>query len=263
MAAFPYNIYIDDTLVTNTSSKTIQVTTTGCSISGSSIWTYSGRKIFQGFQATGNVTSGTYSVGSTITVADQDSGAPIYLTTIEEEDKSLVKIAESKIQELADAVRTYTGSSDSYTLAQMASAISSNGTVTNLTGTTWYFNDSVQINGTSIQNNGYRIDFTCDNVTYKYISAYWWFDSGQVQSSTPLLKGPSGPQPPGGTGEHLLKYENTVSTIVLEGTLSDSGPASNWINQAYRTITITGGDDVANTDLINWLYENATLVSRS
>lgn len=35
----------------------------------------------------------------------------------------VVKIAESKIQELADAVRTYVGSSDSYTLADMPDAI--------------------------------------------------------------------------------------------------------------------------------------------
>ena len=35
----------------------------------------------------------------------------------------VVKIAESKIQELADAIRTYVGSSDTYTLAQMASVI--------------------------------------------------------------------------------------------------------------------------------------------
>ena len=30
-----------------------------------------------------------------------------------------------------------------------------------------------------------------------------------------------------------------------------------WYNNNYRTIHITGGDDVTNQDLINWLYKNA------
>ena len=35
----------------------------------------------------------------------------------------------------------------------------------------------------------------------------------------------------------------------------------NWYDQNYRTIHISGGDDVKNLDLINWLYSNANLVN--
>ena len=33
-----------------------------------------------------------------------------------------------------------------------------------------------------------------------------------------------------------------------------------WTNEAYRTIEITGGTDATNTNLINWLQENATQI---
>lgn len=33
---------------------------------------------------------------------------------------------------------------------------------------------------------------------------------------------------------------------------------SGWTNEAYRVIEITGGTDVQNSTLIDWLWNNAT-----
>lgn len=148
----------------------------------------------------------------------------------------VVKIAESKIQELADAVRTYVGSSDSYTLEQMAEAISGGGQVTDLTGTTWYFNDTIDM-GSGFTYLAYN-DMAGMGGTY------------EIQFTNSSLLAP---------GQYI-----TFSTGLAPGDIQVyNANSQTWANQAYRTITITGGTDVTNTNLINWLYANATLVSRS
>ena len=37
-------------------------------------------------------------------------------------------------------------------------------------------------------------------------------------------------------------------------------PHINWKKEAYPTITISGGDDAKNVELINWLYDHADLI---
>ena len=99
------------------------------------------------------------------------------------------------------------------------------GNLTDLTGTTWYFNYYSQIN---FSLNNYNINFTsADGQEFKGIS-------GSVSF-----------------GE-LWYTKAEGGTTYIEG---------GWTQYPeLRTIYITGGTDATNTTLITWLYDNATFI---
>lgn len=94
--------------------------------------------------------------------------------------------------------------------------------ITNLRGTTWYFNSTI-----SVSEFYYDINFVSNNRDFTSISRW--------ESSR------------GSTVENYLGYNDEYAYIT--GT---------WQNQSYRTITIKGGIDEQNPSLINWITSNAT-----
>ena len=102
--------------------------------------------------------------------------------------------------------------------------------VSDLTGTDWEFNNNI----TSILGNwtAINLNFTANNTNYKKIAGYT--SSGKIN----------------------LQYTTSG------GSASNVYDATNgWTDDNLKTIRITGGTDVANTNVINWLKNNATIQS--
>lgn len=100
--------------------------------------------------------------------------------------------------------------------------------ITDLTGTTWVFND--YLDDTSLIRT--YVDFTSNGITFASIERNY--------STSPF------------TTNILIYYNsNGISTNVCD--------LDSWTNEAYKTITITGGADATNATLISWLQANATL----
>lgn len=106
--------------------------------------------------------------------------------------------------------------------------------VTDLTNTSWCFNDTISVFSAS----RYNINFVNYGITYHAIRR------GEGSLFVAL----------GGW------YESNGSESPDTWYYSDSGWRS---GNVYRYITITGGEDVQNTTLINWLNNNATQVKAS
>ena len=95
--------------------------------------------------------------------------------------------------------------------------------VTDLTGTTWVFNAEIPYTGYLRYNINFRSNET------NYIAIQYDEDG------------------------FMYRFTESITYTVYNEFLS--GP---WIDETYKTITITGGADVTNTNLINWLQANAT-----
>lgn len=92
-------------------------------------------------------------------------------------------------------------------------------TITDLSNTTWVFNDSINFDW-NIYGNFY-INFTCNNVNY---TEFYMTDAD----------------------EHSIYYNNTEVYYW------------SWNNSVYKTITITGGTHATNSNLIYLITSNAT-----
>lgn len=96
--------------------------------------------------------------------------------------------------------------------------------VVDLTGTTWVINETPDVSTSAT----YAINFTYTSI-----------------SGTSLKIGTA-------SGSPALFYDDSVIYV-------DDPYAGGWVNsEDQRTITITGGDDVTNADLVTWLEANAT-----
>lgn len=91
-------------------------------------------------------------------------------------------------------------------------------TINNLTNTTWLLNERIDTNITA------SINFTSNNNNYTSFRSYYDF----------------------GMDWQYIVY-NTFEAYV-----------NGWVNQVYKTIYITGGQDVTSSTLINWLQNNGT-----
>ena len=107
--------------------------------------------------------------------------------------------------------------------------------VTNLTNTKWQFNENFSYDAT-LDGEMYSLNFTSNHNNYEgllfYLPAFRYI----VNKS--------------------LDYESDVNNYVDACDIWDTG----WIDQAYRTIEITGGEDVENPDLISFLQAHATQI---
>ena len=118
--------------------------------------------------------------------------------------------------------------------------------VTNLTGTTWQMNDTItytvdmyyDISGNVFNDdlNGYYDHIEEENVA----SISIFFFNVQLENGFGYLP----------ETDSSFPYGWIIGNVPQLRATSTSAPKT----------TITGGNDVTNTDLINWLYENATLV---
>lgn len=138
------------------------------------------------------------------------------------------------------ATVTITGSYTTYTgkvkkvmfdgrLAWLAPGV----TLTDLTGSTWKF--KIQVKKT-----------TMSNFSIKFKSNYGEFYGMHLAYSSESNYATS------------LKYDRGDGTVLH---VYPGASSIHWSNgEAYRTFTITGGSDVTNPTLINWLYSTADLV---
>lgn len=117
--------------------------------------------------------------------------------------------------------------------------------ISDLTNTTWKFNDDLSETLKSC-----NISFTSNGKQYTSITNKF---TGTEKMPIPF---------PDKSGDiyvdhYSLCYGNTEAAI----TDKIINYTTIWNNDAYMTITITGGADVYNQELIDWLYNNATLVT--
>jgi hypothetical protein len=127
--------------------------------------------------------------------------------------------------------------------------------ITNLTNTSWYLNDTLEPMGEYIESGWfgpgysthYTINFTANDVAFCELGCEF-FESPVSGASDRI-------------GELQYKYVNPEGLDPCE--LPYDYLSSQWYAYAepYRTITITGGDDATNPDLIAWLEANATRLS--
>lgn len=103
--------------------------------------------------------------------------------------------------------------------------------VSDLTGTKWVLNNWDINLGSS--NVSYNINFTSNSTYYELLRV---FDSNYDDDPPNCI----------GYGDEGIVYKGTW--IVYNGA---------WYDQAYRIISITGGTDATNADLITWLEANA------
>lgn len=99
--------------------------------------------------------------------------------------------------------------------------------VTDLTGTTWVINTRPYGTSISLGSINASINFTSNNTNYSRI--FIPIEDDLVDGTEALLY------------DNQQAYRNSA-----------------WYNEAYKTISITGGTDATNTNLINWLEANAT-----
>lgn len=95
--------------------------------------------------------------------------------------------------------------------------------ITNLTGTTWVFKDTLT-------------KYTGSTVSLR-------FNSFSISFNTLLFSGSS---------IWRMEYHNDSTTTSVY--VSNSG----WVNDGWKTITITGGSSATNSSLITWFEANAT-----
>ena len=103
-------------------------------------------------------------------------------------------------------------------------------TITDLTNTTWIFNGNID----TTLSSGLGITINCNDIDYYDI--YVGVDSEDHQRQGRIYYALS--------NNDLLVY--------------NSYSGDDWLNQNYKTITITGGYNVTNSTVIQWIQANAT-----
>lgn len=106
--------------------------------------------------------------------------------------------------------------------------------LTDLTGTTWIINNVPALSPLSSEQY-FAINYTTNQRNCEYIG---------INEEVP------GPEAPFPHADFFLVYDNNDFPVYLD----------EWEDEAYRTIEITGGTDVTNSNLIAWLQANATQV---
>ena len=114
--------------------------------------------------------------------------------------------------------------------------------ISDLTGTKWILNQNLSYSGVT-RMSGCRINFTSNSMSFGGITNL--IELSNYETDRPLYA--------------KLQYSNNGTYTDVYTTYSDDNNNS-WANQAYRIISITGGTDVTNANLIAWLQANATQV---
>lgn len=105
--------------------------------------------------------------------------------------------------------------------------------ITDLTGTKWLILDAFE--DLEFFNATYALTFTSGNTSFSSFK-------GEIIAGPPE--------------DRFNLYYNQILVYYSEGV----GNPESWEDQSYRTISITGGTDATNTDLISWLQANATQI---
>ena len=121
--------------------------------------------------------------------------------------------------------------------------------LTDLTETIWYFNDTVDFTDGDTPIT-YSIDFISNKQLFAGLD-----DHPRMTEFLPVTTSPG------------LTHYGYVGDYYVEGSekawgIWDEMSSTLTQDNAYRTIVITGGTDATNTDLIEWLLDNATKVEQ-
>ena len=256
-------IYIDDVFIGQLTmapggDPTIYVITTGATFGTPEqaialTYTYSGSETFLGFSETQGSSSAEYSVGNTYPLnwatyyfytVTQSSSYDLLIGTDTVQNVSTVKIEDATsssyidftIEQSQTTVNVLLGENrlDNISYLKIRDADSTNNDfisfypyiLTNLTGTTWYFNDTISF---PVFSDEIFIDFN-------------YFDDTHYQD----------------TAESLLFEDDTLYYDAEDPYYYISG---GWTQSEVRTIYITGGQDATNSNVINWLSANATHIT--
>lgn len=113
--------------------------------------------------------------------------------------------------------------------------------ITDLTNTTWVFNDSLAVSSSNVGGQTFTISFSSANANNSAIITYLRIGFGGWTSSMQM---------------YIYYYPSTTTNFHNSAVLDGA-----WQNEGYKTITITGGTDATNATLISWLQSNATQVT--
>ena len=126
----------------------------------------------------------------------------------------------------------------------LISFIESNATknITDLTGTTWVFNNTLLASPYTGYTKTIHVDITCNNVSYD--TMLLMFSYGLEPSIVTSVY----VQNEGESGSVIQIYNDSTGSV-------DDG----WVNDNYKTITFTGGEDIADSDFVSWVQQNASI----
>lgn len=128
-------------------------------------------------------------------------------------------------------------------------------TITDLTNTTWIFNNSIPYSSYSLLNMGtddiinFNISFTSNNTQYTVLSIYTGLDIDDHEYKYLGFAYTNSNQNP----------YTQVYSIFVDYSDTSSVLSTTWLNDNYKTIEFTGGTAVTSPVLISWLQSNATL----
>jgi len=106
--------------------------------------------------------------------------------------------------------------------------------ISDLTGTKWTIDILPESSPLNDEERLWLINFTSNGNSYNKLGFYWdyqWMID-------------------------IYYYQGNAQTLVWNGWSAGADPGV-WTNSAYRTIEIIDGDDVTDSDLIDWLEANA------
>lgn len=112
--------------------------------------------------------------------------------------------------------------------------------ITNLTNTTWVFNSDVPLDFYTWESRSWAINFISNSTSYVQLD-YTYHENQQEEVD-------------------MMQYysiDTHSSVTVYKYDWYTEGPVT-WANDNYRTIQITSGEDVHDSDLIKFLSDNAT-----
>lgn len=130
---------------------------------------------------------------------------------------------------------------------------SGSNTITDLTNTKWYLNDTLEPMGEYKESGWlggagyhtyYQINFTSNDIEFNQVGCVICEDSRWGVDEE--------------KGELQYFYVAMPESDPYEYPYDYLNSEWNWWGEPYRTIIITGGDDATNSELIAWLEANAT-----
>lgn len=228
--AAPINVYIDNELITYFYTKTnYSITSTGIfgGSSGAEVSWTAPHPNFLGLSTSQNATEPDvgYAVGDTLYFPADIFTTTFYFYAIYEQ--------QSQPSNPEQTGRVFIKSNNQLIPVSIMQKIIG-GTTTDLTGTSWVFNETINIS--PLEEDYYRF-----NINY-----YLTNDSGVSDIRLDLYS------------DSDIDYFEMDYPNISSAYNTDFG---GWQDDNFKSITITGGIDATNTDLIAWLQQNATLTS--
>lgn len=119
--------------------------------------------------------------------------------------------------------------------------------ITNLTNTTWVFKSGEPLDFYTWDSRSWDINFTSNSTSFKRLG--YWYNETQDEAVDSMRYYFTN------SSDFIAGYIDHDTVYDYDWYIEDS---FKWYNDNYRTIQITSGEDVHNSDLIKFLSDNAT-----